>query len=32
MEGRTLKLQLRGHSLLASKREDVESAGSNGAW
>jgi len=31
MEGRTLKLQLRGHSLLASKGE-IETVDSNGAW
>jgi len=32
MKGRTLKLQLRGYSLLASKGEDVETANTNGAW
>jgi len=32
MEGRTLKLQLRGHSLLASGGESVETAHSNGTW
>jgi hypothetical protein len=32
MEGRTLKVQLRGYSLLASTGESVETAGPNGAW
>jgi hypothetical protein len=32
MKGRTLKLQLRGHSLLAPEGAGIESAETNGAW
>ena len=32
MKGRTLKVQLRGYSLLALKGEDVETAYKTGAW
>jgi len=32
MKGMTLKLQLRGHSLLAPEGEDLESGAATGAW
>jgi hypothetical protein len=32
MKGQTLKLQLRGHSLLAAEGFEIESAAATGAW